>query len=119
MRGSKYKNKKITVDNTVFDSEAEYKYYIFLKLRQNAGDISELKTQVTFPLNITGADGKIYKISKYIADFTYLDKNGKLNVEDVKNPVLAKGAAFRLKFKLMLALHGVEINIVSPKLLRI
>ena len=115
---NKYKNRKTTVDNIVFDSAAESQYYIYLKLLERQGDIRDLKTQVTFPLIIDGVDGKKHKICKYVADFTYTDKEGIYHVDDVKNPTLTKGVAFRLKFKLMLALYGVEIGIVSPKALK-
>lgn len=118
MRSTKYKNTKILIGGKVFDSKAEYLYYTYLLLLEEAGDITDLKLQVAYPMIVIGFDNKKHTICKYIADFTYLDKDGKLCVDDVKNPVLAKGATFRIKAKLFKALYGVEINIISPKSVR-
>ncbi len=49
------------------------------------------------------------KLCKYIADFTYDDNDGKV-VEDVKGCVTA---VFRLKAKLMMALHGIRVKVTK------
>jgi len=50
---------------------------------------------------------KTYRQTKYIADFTYLDKNGKLHVIDVKG---VKTQVYQLKKKLMAWKYGIEIE---------
>lgn len=128
MAKSKLNNKKREADGHVFDSVKELKRYGELKLLEQSGEINNLKLQVPFELipaqheyyerysDKTGKrikDGKRlveYGI-KYIADFVYLDKNGKIHVEDVKG---FRGGAtynlFVLKRKLMLYIHGIRIE---------
>ena len=105
---NKYKNKKVEYDRIKFDSKKEYAYYLKLKLMEQAGEISELKRQVEFELISTFklAD-KTYRKTKYIADFTYLDKYGKLHIIDVKG---IKTDVYKLKKKLMAWKYGIEIE---------
>ncbi|MFR5079104.1 MAG: DUF1064 domain-containing protein [[Clostridium] innocuum] len=44
---------------------------------------------------------------RYIADFTYNDRNGQLIVEDAKG---VKTPVYRLKRRLMAELKGIEIK---------
>ena len=46
----KFRNKKVTTDEGVFDSKFEYDYWIILNERQKRGEISDLKRQVSFEL---------------------------------------------------------------------
>jgi hypothetical protein len=48
------------------------------------------------------------KIADYVADFSFVDENGKATVEDVKSGP-TKTASYRLKRKLVKALYGIEI----------
>ena len=45
--------------------------------------------------------------TKYLADFAYRTKDGTIVVEDVKGAVTPE---FRLKRKLMLHVHGIEVQ---------
>jgi hypothetical protein len=79
-----------------------------LKLMEHAGQISELKEQVVFVLLPNQyQDGKLIerKVS-YVADFTYLDANGKYVCEDVKGFCTPD---YVLKRKMLLALKGIRI----------
>jgi hypothetical protein len=50
------------------------------------------------------------KICEYWADFSYNDKDGNLVVEDVKGRHAGPAwAMFRVKAKLMKAIHGIDI----------
>lgn len=98
---AKYRNRKTTLDGIDFDSKAEAREYARLKLRQAAGEITNLRCQVPFAIVVNGV-----KVCTYIADFTYLDKDGKMAVVDVKG---MKTPAYRIKKKLMRAIYGVEI----------
>ena len=104
----KYHNKKVYG----FDSKKEKRRFDELKILQRIGEISDLKTQVPFELIPTqkGKDGKtLERPVKYIADFTYTDKNGKFVVEDVKSPV-TRTKDYVIKRKLMLFIHQIRIT---------
>lgn len=106
----KYGNRVVhTADGLRFDSKAEHKRWVYLDLLQRAGEITELQRQVPFEL-IPAQElkrGGTEKATKYLADFTYRDKAGVLVVEDVKGAVTPE---YRLKRKLMLWVHGIEIQ---------
>ncbi|NOQ48725.1 MAG: DUF1064 domain-containing protein [Methanococcoides sp.] len=101
MRKTKYGNKK----TAGFDSKREAMRYRDLDLLQKAGEISELKTQVTFEV-VPKQEGE--RAVKYIADFSYFDLNGNYVVEDVKSPA-TKTPAYVIKRKLMLHVHGIRV----------
>lgn len=90
-----------TADGFVFDSKAECKHYLELKMLQRVGDISNLQVHVNFPIEVNG-----HHICVYEADFVY-DRDGKRIVEDVKGSPLT--ALYRIKKKLVMACHGVNI----------
>ena len=47
---NKYKNKKVVIDNILFDSKKEANYYTYLKLLEKAGKIKNLELQKKFIL---------------------------------------------------------------------
>ena len=98
---SKYKNRRVFFDGRWFDSEREKRRYVELKLLVKAGKISNLQMQVPFEIVINGM-----KVCKYIADFCY-DEDGKRVTEDSKGMLTP---VYKLKKKLMLAVHGIEIR---------
>jgi len=116
----KYGNLKTTVKGIEFDSEREARRYLDLYLMQVAGEIKNLRMQVTYELiptqrepDYTGPRGGIHKgrvIEKsctYIADFVYEDKNGNTVVEDTKG---FRTKDYIIKKKLMLYVHGIRIR---------
>lgn len=126
MRQTKLGNQKCSYNGRTFDSKKERDRYCELLLLQRAGEISDLRCQVTYTLipeqrlpDTLGPRGgrKRGKVQEkaccYVADFVYLDKAGKTVVEDVKgyrDPSSAAYAKFVIKRKLMLWLHGVKIR---------
>lgn len=69
---SKYKNKRVIVDDYIFDSIQESKRYKELKLLLRAGKISNLQLQPRFLLQEGfKKNGKTYRKVEYIADFMY------------------------------------------------
>ena len=107
---TKYRNKRVTVGDTTYDSKAEARHCENLKLRQKAGDIFDLQLQRRFKLEVKGQ-----LICTYIADATYLDKGGKLHVEDVKGGKGGKDRGtrtpeYRIKCKLMKAIYGIDVE---------
>lgn len=95
-----------TIDNIRFGSMKEAKRYQDLKLLQMAGEISQLDAQkcnLRFDLRVNGL-----LVCRYEADFRYFDvKQGEWVTEDSKG---FKTAAYRIKRKLMKAVHGIEIR---------
>ncbi len=107
---SKYHNKKVMIDGIKFDSKKEANRYQELKLMQRAGIISDLQRQVKYVLipSQKGDDGRVVeRPCTYIADFVYVDENGKKVVEDTKG---YRTSDYKIKRKLMLYTHGVKIN---------
>ena len=81
---NKYKNRKVIVDDYIFDSIQESRRYKELKLLLKAGQIQNLELQPHFLLQESfRKNGKTYRKIEYIADFKYIE-NGKTIVEDVK-----------------------------------
>lgn len=105
---SKYHAKKTIVDGITFDSAREARRYQELKLLERAGEIRGLRRQVRFELlPAFDVDGKHYRPTTYIADFTYTDaKTGKKIVEDVKG---MRTDVYKLKAKMFAHRYGVPI----------
>lgn len=94
---NKYRNKKIIVDDYIFDSIQESRRYKELKLLLRAGQIKDLELQPHFLLQEGfKKNGKTYRKIEYIADFKYIEK-GKTKVEDVKG---LQTDVFKIKHKL-------------------
>lgn len=108
----KYNNTKVEVDGEKFDSIAEHKRYVYLTYLQKAGQIKNLKRQVPFELlpKQTLSAGGHERAVNYIADFVYTDAQGHQVVEDVKGHATPE---YRLKKKLLLWMHGIELREVK------
>ena len=104
---SKYKNKKVVVQGIIFDSQKEGYRYLELLSLEKAGIITNLERQVKYPFEVNNV-----KIGYYLADFAYKEGD-KTYVEDVKSEFTRKLPVYRLKKKLMLACHGIEIKEVK------
>lgn len=102
---AKYRNKKTHIDGKKFDSKAEADRYIELKRMQEGSLIFDLKCQVPFVLEVNGM-----LICRYVADFTYKDCDGNHIVEDVKSKPTASRSEYKIKKKLMLAIHRIQIS---------
>ena len=96
---NKYHNKKTTIDGITFDSKAEAKRYVELKLLLRAKKITNLQLQPKYELQpkYKNNKGQTIRAITYKADFSYIE-NGKKIVEDVKG---VETKDFRLKKKLL------------------
>lgn len=113
---SKYHSRKITVDGITYDSRKEYFRWQELSLLEKAGQITNLQRQVKFELipaqylPVETEKGlKEYCVERavtYIADFVYW-KDGQKIVEDTKG---FKTPEYRIKKKMMLWVHGIQIK---------
>lgn len=107
---NKYHNRKVIYDGHWFDSQKEKAWYIKYKLMEKAGEIKNLRLQVPFCLIETfKLEDRIYRSTKYVADFVYRDKENKLHVIDVKSPA-TRTQVYQLKKKLMAYKYGIEIE---------
>lgn len=102
---SKYGNRKVTdATGAVHDSTKEFRRWQELELLERSGSIRCLRRQVPYALVVEGA-----LIAKYIADFVYVDGEATI-VEDVKSPPTRKLEAYRMKVRMMAALHKIQVR---------
>ena len=101
---SKYGAVKTEVDGIMFDSKREASRYQELRLREQAGEIANLRLQVPYILFPKNEHGRALK---YIADFVYNDDTGALVVEDAKGH---STDVYKIKRRLMAELKGIEIK---------
>lgn len=105
---SKYKNKKVVVDNILFDSKKEANYYIYLKMLEDAGKIVDLELQRKFVLQPTfKLNEKTYRAITYVADFVYKDQEGQTHVVDTKG---YRTEVYKIKKKIFMKKYGIEIE---------
>ena len=110
-RPNKYFAKKTVAMGLKFDSRWEAERWGQLKSMERAGIVTQLERQIRYDLTINDV-----KICSYIADFRYLleEENGlfKLVVEDAKGILTPE---FKLKKKLMKAIHNIELLLSYKK----
>ena len=110
-KSSKFGAKKTVVDGITFDSKWESERYGQLKAMERGGIVTDLELQVKYDIIINDI-----KICKYIADFVYKEESpdGKIKeiVEDAKG---FETPEFKLKKKLMKAVHNIEIYLSKKK----
>jgi hypothetical protein len=94
-KGSKYKNRFVRIDGHLFHSQKEAKWWLFLKEREERGEITCLRKQVRYEI-YRNKDGKP---RHYIADFVF-EEEGKERVVDVKSSFTAKDPVFKIKKEL-------------------
>lgn len=115
-RASKYRNtptERVTASGAVlrFDSQKEARRYDHLILRQQGGEIRDLRLQVDFTLQeaYTDQEGRRIRAIRYRADFTYRERDGRLVVEDVKSRP-TRTREYLIKRKLMKEQRGIDIT---------
>jgi rubredoxin len=96
------------LDFTKIDSRAEAARIGTLRMLEKRGAISDLRTQVRFPLMAYRA-GVPVKVGDYIADAVYF-RDGRQIIEDVKGGAMTDVAALKLRF---MAAMGLPVNIVK------
>lgn len=100
----KFSNIKTEVDGLKFASRKEARRYGELKLLEKAGEISGLEIQPKFPMVVNGQ-----LVCTYVADFAYRSKAADRVVEDVKSPATRAHPVYRIKAKLLKAVHGLDV----------
>ena len=121
----KYGNHKIKNAYGTYDSQLEFARFLFLSNREKEDEITNLRRQVEYLLipaqygteikHLKTKDKEVRVLLErscsYVADFVY-ERNGKTIVEDCKG---AKGIiteAAKIKKKLLLWVHGIELRYV-------
>lgn len=107
-KGSKYHNRKVTIDGETFDSKKEARRWLELKYLEKAGEIKGLRRQIKFVLIPSQRRGGkvIERECAYKADFVY-ECGGKVVVEDAKG---MRTPDYIIKRKMMLYFHGIQIK---------
>lgn len=107
---SKYGNKIVHSHGKKFDSKKEYGRWLELKQMQDENKIRDLVHHKVYSIDINGRH-----IANYEADFVYwrphvfMKRDGQTIVEDVKSEITRRNPVYRLKKKLMAAVHGINI----------
>lgn len=107
----KYRNEPVEEGGIRFDSKKERDRYRELMARARVGEITTPSRQVRFAIVVAGLH-----ICDYVADFAYHERDGLTGarglhvVEDAKSEITRKQPVYRLKRKLMQAVHGIEIR---------
>ena len=101
----KYGNRKVTdAEGRVHDSTKEYRRWCELQLRERNGEITGLRRQVPFALVVNDV-----LVCSYEADAVYRE-GAALVVEDTKSAITRKKRDYRIKVKLMQAIHGLQVR---------
>lgn len=107
----RFKVYKPTVDDIVFDSGLEARYYIYLIELMNRGIVDNFERQQSFTLQpgFTLGEKRIRAIT-YIADFVVTYRNGDVEVIDVKG---RETPDFKLKKKLFMYVFRLPLFCVQ------
>lgn len=105
---AKFKNIRQEKDGQTFDSKWELEQFERLKLREAAGEIRDLRRQVSFPLMVGDT-----LIGAYVADAVYVEvSDGRKVVEDAKG---CKTPLYRWKARHFKAQYGFAITEVRKR----
>lgn len=124
-KGERYNHTKVEADGLKFDSKKEYERYLFLKKEVEDGNISNLRTQVTYELIPAVTEEYVEHLKTkdkiktrtlqrpitWTADFVY-DKEGEEIVEDVKPSKFLLSDRFVIKEKLFFWRYRKKIRLV-------
>lgn len=124
-KGERYNHTKVEADGLKFDSKKEYERYLFLKKEVESGNISNLRTQVTYELIPAVTEEYVEHLKTkdkiktrtlqrpitWTADFVY-DKESEEIVEDVKPSKFLLSDRFVIKEKLFFWRYRKKIRLV-------
>lgn len=108
-KANKYRNLKVLYNGITFDSIKEKNRYLWLKVLEEEGKISELELQKKFELqeSFVNNEGKKERPIYYIADFFYFSKELNCYIaEDVKSEITRTDKVYRLKKKMFEYQYG-------------
>lgn len=119
---SKYRNVKVSDGDRTYDSKKEAKFASQLDLLIDSGDVISYDWQPEFPIFVlTNKNGEVKKIPicSYKLDFMVCYSDGSVKYYDVKGydkrtNKYRTTPEFNLKKKLVEAIYGINIELVSP-----
>lgn len=126
IRANKFHARKCTVEGIRFDSTHEARRYSELRLLERGGQIRDLSVQPEYPIIVVPVRLRLcldqqwrfkpdpeqvpIQVGRYRADFRYVDLGtGQLVIEDAKRPA-TRTTAYRLRKRLVEAIHGITIR---------
>lgn len=104
-RGRYGADKRIKTDTGIWDSQDEYRRFLFLEDLEKKGTIQALESKVKYDFVYNGV-----KIASFKPDFRYKVGDA-LVVEDYKGGVIPRD--FKLRCKMLQAFYGIECVIVQ------
>lgn len=124
-KGERYNHTKVEADGLKFDSKKEYERYLFLKSEVDSGNISNLRTQVTYELIPAVTEEYVEHLKTkdkiktrtlqrpitWTADFVY-NKGNEEVVEDVKPSKFLLSDRFVIKEKLFFWRYRKKIRLI-------
>ena len=102
---SKYRNVRTEADGLKFASKKEAKRWVDLQLLQNAGRVKMLQRQVPIDCEVNGII-----VCRYVCDFSFEEYRHRKWISVWEDAKGYQTPIYRLKKKLMLACHGIEIR---------
>ncbi len=99
-----------TKDGVVYDSKHEMLYSKHLDLLIKAKEIISYERQIKYPLHVGGD-----LICHYILDFKVVYSDGSIQYIDCKASKRMTEPVYKLKKKLMKAIHGIDIKEIYQK----
>lgn len=104
---AKYGNRRTWVEaiGRHFDSQREAEAALALWARQQAGEIVGLRFQERYPLDVDGA-----RVGVYVADFVWIERTEPDWTTVVADAKGVRTPVYRLKKKLMKAIHGIDVR---------
>ncbi len=94
-----------TMDGVVFDSEAEMKRFADLQMLERAGEISDLRRQISYDIEINGQH-----FCTYTSDHEYLDKTGTPIIEEFKTEFSKREQAYSLRRRAFELYHNLKVT---------
>lgn len=115
-KASKYRNQRVVIGSDSYDSKREAAYHQELKIRELAGEVKEIRRQVSFELCTIVTDlgrrpkqpVEVKPVAAYHADFVFLE-HGELVVADCKG-MKRNTTEFQTKKRWMAAQYQIKIR---------
>jgi hypothetical protein len=113
VKRSKHGNVKIEHGGIVFDSKRELKCWLVLKTLEAAGAITNLRRQVRFellPAEKLHGEKRTKPGWDYVADFVFIDSEGRTVVQDCKSKHTRTLPEYRSKKHAMKSLLKIDVE---------
>ena len=94
-----------TMDGVVFASEAEMKRFADLQMLERAGEISDLRRQQSYDIEIKG-----HHFCTFTPDHEYLNKKGTPIIEEFKTGMSVKDKDYQLRKRAFELYYGLTVT---------